>query len=440
MKTPVPYHIDYFLGKRALKKIQSAEDNWMYQDVTLAALHMATAGYLEEANELLECLWKHKWPHTEDVWLPDQSFEVLWYADGNRPVSAPFASKPIDIIELAHRKYCASEHRLGSYRMQRGPDFTWEMLPPGFRSAYLASALDDVMPSASLELQALAGLEEYLESWNGNVADMFYGDASCLAAELAAKIGRTERAIHFAQLWARKYPEFPLGYNFPCMSSNRHVAPFLLQGILSEAIGLTKVCCQSYLKNLKAAVDARMKRGRKLAYGKWTWEKLLTSAGKRAIKGEPDLFTKEERKSKWLGRQPATDAEIVAAEKRMDLKLPPDYVGFLRASNGLSALSSTAPPLLDVGRIGWLRDAVDSATLDILKDYPGENLSEAIESSILVSELKESDMVLLVPPRPNEDQWQCWFLAHWVPGEIRYPSFRHYVEEVFQNSQTETVA
>lgn len=441
MNTPIPHHIDCFLGKRALKKIQSVEDNWMYQDITLAALHMATAGCLDEANELLECLWKHKWPHIEDVWLPDQSFEVLWYASGKRPLAAPFAQRPIEGIELAHRNYCASEHILGIYRMQRGPGFTWEMLPVGFRSAYQACALNGVMPSSASELEALAGLEDYLKNPNASVADIFYGDAACLATELAAKNQRTEQAISFAQLWARRYSETAgRGFNFPCMASNRYAASLLLQGVLAEPLGLTKASCQLHLKSLKVAVAARMKQGRKLAYGKWTWEKLLSSASKRAIKSEPDLFTKDERKSKWLGRVPASGDSITAVEKRLNIKLPADYTEFLRVSNGLSALSGTAPALLACEKIGWLKKSVDAELLNILDAYYSEDVSRAMESCILISEIEGTDMVLLLPPHASNDRWECWFFAHWVPGEIRYPSFRHFLEHEFQSLPTGDVA
>ena len=440
LKAPVLYHIDYFLGKRALKKIQSVEDNWMYQDVTLAALHMATAGCLDEANDLLESLWKHKWPHTKDVWLPDQSFEVLWYASGKRPETVPFVQKSIDSIELAHRRY-GREYILDSYRMQRGPDFSREMLPLGHRSNYLACPAGDLMPSAAEELEALAGLEEYIRNYEDGKPDCTYYEATCLAAELAAKNGRTEQAVFYAQLWARRYSEVEGGgCNFPCMASNRHVAPLLLQGSLSEALGLTKATCQSYLKGLKTAVDARMKRGRKLAYGKWTWERLLTAISKRAIKAQPDSYPKDERKSKWLGQQPATNDAITAVEKRLNVKLPFDYAEFLRTSNGLSALSGTAPALLAAEKVDWLKDSINSEMLNILKDYPGEDFSPAIESSLLISEIEETNMVLLIPPHPGNDQWQCWFVAHWIPGEMRFPSFRHYLEQVFQDLQTEAVA
>src|SRR5262249_47517331 len=141
--------------------------------------------------------------------------------------------------------------------------------------------------------------------------------------------------------------------------------------------------------------------------------------------------TKEQRKGKWIGRDKTTEEAIKAAETRLQTQLPADYTEFLRASNGFSALSSATPPLLPVESIGWLKDKVDAEMMAILKEYPGDDLPQVLESSLLISELLETDMILLVPPADSSGTWQCWFFAHWVPGEIRYPSFRHYFEEAF---------
>ena len=90
--------------------------------------------------------------------------------------------------------------------------------------------------------------------------------------------------------------------------------------------------------------------------------------------------------------------------------------------------------------MNWLKHLIDSETLDILKEYSGENVSSAIESSLLVSKLEGTEMVLLLPQHSGNDRWECWFFAHWVPGQVRYPTFRHYLEQTFQNLQTGAAA
>jgi len=113
-----------------------------------------------------------------------------------------------------------------------------------------------------------------------------------------------------------------------------------------------------------------MKRGRKLAYGKMDLERLLQAASKKAVKSQPDSFTKEERKQKWLGHPPASNEAIAAAETRLKAKLPLIF-NFLRISNGFSAFSITGvPALLGIEEL-ITQNSVDSALINILKDsYP----------------------------------------------------------------------
>jgi len=301
-----------------------------------------------------------------------------------------------------------------------------------------------VLLSLVVKNQALKGLQKWIEKWVDplkNADRVVFDDALCVAAELAAKNGQNEAAEQVCKLWAStliKIDNCP--FSFPSLTSNRYLARLFLKGILAEPLGLTKEACQQYLKSLKSAVDARMKLGRRLVYGKWTWEKLLTMAGKQAIKTEPDRFTKEQRKAKWIGGDKAPDEAIKAAETRLQLQtgLPTDYVEFLRVSNGFSAQSSTAPPLLSVENIGWLKDKVDAQIMEAFKEYP-DDVPRVLDSSLLISEQTEADMVLLVPPGKSGDTWQCWFFAGWIPGEMRYPSFRHYFEDAFGQLKDQNV-
>jgi hypothetical protein len=429
--------LTYRLGKKAVRRIQSVADREMYYEVTEAALFMATAGFLDEGNQLLHCLWKHKWPHLEDCWLPDQSFEVLWHAKGERPLNVPFEKKPIEVIELAHRRYMTRD----------GYDYLSHLPMPDVasqelhgldllrRSCRLACPPreEQKLPSSNQEMEALEGLARHVVE-SGDADAHHGGRTIVLAAELAARNELADQAVAHAQLWAAYCPERWLGYNFPIMASNRHVAPLLLKGILAEPFGLTKPVCQTYFKSLVAAVEARMKRGRKLVYGKWTWERLLTAASKRAIKAQGALFTPEQRKGKWLGSPAASDVAIAATEARLHCQLPTDYLEFLRVSNGLPALSATTARLREVERVGHLVTETSTDLVAILKEHHEDDALASFDRSIQISDLGEmgGELVLLIPPASPDDPWQTWFYAPWVPGVIRYPSFRHFLEQTFQ--------
>jgi hypothetical protein len=423
--------VEEVVGRHALRTIQSADDDAMYVAATAAAMYMATAGFLEEANGLLGRLWSYNWPHSRNCWLADRGLEVLWYAAGSRPSSVPFAPQPIDRIELAHRVYMAMDAWAGPL-----PTRPWQVLN-GLdllrRSMHLACPPTDdgPMPSQEDELEALAGLDKYLADIEpiGWIPPL----ALCLAAELAARNGRAEQATHYAVRWAEGYPTFWANCVFECMACNRHMAPLLLQGILAAPLRLTAESCRRYLEALLAAVNARMKHGRTLVYGAWSWPRLLAAISKQAIAAEPDMYTPEERRSQWIGRAGASEAAIAAAEARLRVQLPPDYLEFVRASNGLSPVASTSPRLLPIEEIDYLRHVADPEMFDIYKGYPGDDMPAAIESCILASDRDAEEMVLLIPPLTAGAQWQTWFFAHWVPGEIRYPSFRHYMEETLQD-------
>jgi hypothetical protein len=64
-------------------------------------------------------------------------------------------------------------------------------------------------------------------------------------------------------------------------------------------------------------------------------------------------ITDTRRATAWLGHDPASEDEVLAAERRLGARLPPSYRNFLLASNGLI---SAGVPLLPVQQTGWLRD------------------------------------------------------------------------------------
>jgi hypothetical protein len=59
-----------------------------------------------------------------------------------------------------------------------------------------------------------------------------------------------------------------------------------------------------------------------------------------------------QREAGWLGYEPASADAILAAERRLGVRLPPSYRNFLLASNGWSTMAYSLD-LLKVEEIGW---------------------------------------------------------------------------------------
>lgn len=165
------------------------------------------------------------------------------------------------------------------------------------------------------------------------------------------------------------------------------------------------------------------------------WKRYLTSAA---------LSTE------WCGQPPAPESEILKAEARLGVTLPPSYRSFLSISNGWRPFDSFIESLLSVQEIERFRSA-DPERLAILQEcYAEDNISddeyfdyetpkhiEAMRTRYYPDSLLlgkdwggESDMVLLNPHIVFPDgEWEAIFFANWVPGNTRYRSFREFVEK-----------
>ncbi|MFC3994359.1 SMI1/KNR4 family protein [Nocardiopsis sediminis] len=83
--------------------------------------------------------------------------------------------------------------------------------------------------------------------------------------------------------------------------------------------------------------------------------------------GRRDPFVSEaQRSAEWLGFEPAGEEEILAAEQRLGVRLPPTYRNFLLTSNGWKMLSY-AVDAFPVTDIGWFPD-VDPMLFEVWSD------------------------------------------------------------------------
>ncbi len=154
-------------------------------------------------------------------------------------------------------------------------------------------------------------------------------------------------------------------------------------------------------------------------------------------------FTAEVREARWLGTSGVSQAEVVALEERLGVALPASYRQFLRTSNGWLDTTESIERLLPIHEVGWARDidpemigpSMETGDSIHVPDaeyfvYGDEQDCCAIRTEYLADMLKIShtphatDVYLLNPRVVTPDgEWEAWYLAHWLPGAIRYRSF-----------------
>ncbi|GHJ42156.1 SMI1/KNR4 family protein [Streptomyces sp. TS71-3] len=131
--------------------------------------------------------------------------------------------------------------------------------------------------------------------------------------------------------------------------------------------------------------------------------------------GRGDVDTVQ-RRTRWLGYGPAGEKEILAAEDRLGIRLPPSHRNFLLASNGWSAIAHSLYELVKVEEIGWFPDA-DPGMWDAWSH--DEDITEQLRRSILLSGPADGDYWLLDASSIGPDgEWRAYW---WWAGDGEDP-------------------
>src|SRR4051794_30393112 len=94
---------------------------------------------------------------------------------------------------------------------------------------------------------------------------------------------------------------------------------------------------------------------RRMAAADWQaliarWSRAYIRSGSEGAAGVQGAPTGE-----GLGRSPATDAELAAAESRLGRPLPPSLRAFLGVSNGLTATGGAFGAIAGTSGLAWMR-------------------------------------------------------------------------------------
>ena len=182
------------------------------------------------------------------------------------------------------------------------------------------------------------------------------------------------------------------------------------------------------------------------------WEPLLRKWSEETLDRLDDAVLAqvpaEARSSRYLGGSGASDADIAALEQRIGRALPESYRSFLQTTNGMfwpmhgvtqlyaaaevDRLDRRNKPVLDAWQEGsGSRPPVSDAEYsryDPDQD-PAHFRIEYLASSLEVGSMANEDLLLLNPQVINaEGEWEALFMAFWLPGAQRYPSFLQAIE------------
>lgn len=167
-------------------------------------------------------------------------------------------------------------------------------------------------------------------------------------------------------------------------------------------------------------------------------KKHLQSISKNAILLNPDAFTAAEKQAQWIGKTPATDVEIAAAETRIGIKLPQDVVDFYKTSNGTSEiLSHTFSGFMPLESIGWLNELIP----ETVENYAGisEEYGNALKNSIIIAGVNHVHNILLIQPFGAHKNWRYWEFAHYIPGENAFEGIGNYLERIDDFLKTQVI-
>jgi hypothetical protein len=427
-------HVLGDLGQKALLSSQNLVD--AYRLVTDSAVYMASCSFVNEANRLLTALWSRH-AHCQNVWLADRAMTVLWHHSANFPPNVPFRIETIEAIEVAHRAYMSGN--------RWSPEFlnNERACSPGqLATKQLAKAMVEIcpngiwMPTREADLQGIADFEAFQGSGFCHGYDAF--STLTNLAELCAKYGRVEDAERYIMNWHEEFVRYSYNFTFECLPAYPHASQLLLTGLLTKVFELDAESCEHYLQEWLEIVVRRFGGGSQLIYEKLDWGRLLERITHCAT--EQGNVESPRTENQELCHDSASQEELDTLEARLMVGLPDDYRDFLRSSNGFEPTDHAAVRVKGTADVDWLRNVYS----DVIEIWSESGVGVDLERSLLIGDLDGEQQLLLVPSRSRLDsddcKWECWFFAHWVPGEVRFSSFRAWFEHVLLKLESDNAA
>lgn len=411
-----------------LRSIQAGDPDSIYRDVSNKAAEWAICGFIEEANDLLDILWRYDRKNFEKDPRTSKAFQFMWDVSGIMPRSGlPFEPGDLERMEKENLDYFLVQWGIPAIKNLATPLSETEV-----DSLYVKAIYFCVTNMEPVE-EILKSLKRFL--LESSIATHYtHFQAATLGCLLAAQHGYKEHLPEFLDIWAAGYLKYPTKYTASFLMSNRSLARVLLTEYLAPRLSVTKSDCLSETKAFEEALKERSEKGRRLIYGHLSWKELLRRISFLSIKQEQLEFSPDVTEQQWLGYEPALLEDILAKEEELGIRFPADYKEFLLVSNGFRMSTNTAPTFCPVHEVVFLRDKMPEM-IDGWKDLVDEVTINSFRQSILIGGVDDEQQMFLGPIGDNN--WVCWFFAYWMPGEWQYQSLRFYMEYVLQGLENE---
>lgn len=134
-------------------------------------------------------------------------------------------------------------------------------------------------------------------------------------------------------------------------------------------------------------------------------------------------LTEEQLRTRWLGREPASEQQMAATEERLGVRLPPSLRGFLLASNGWGPVSAYTSMLSPCERIDWFHNTHDDF-IDGFREAAEDAGEEIAEDEMFLHALSlaqgEDTILLDTRSASAEGEYEA-YLLHVGGGHLSEP-------------------
>ena len=192
----------------------------------------------------------------------------------------------------------------------------------------------------------------------------------------------------------------------------------------------------------------------------FNWQKFLKRESRKAIEDyqqvksqeKPPIwasyfeFPSEVISSEWLGFPGASEEQIVAAETRLGVTLPPSYRDFLKVTNGWRDSPGTLK-FRSTEEIDWFcvesQDWIDEWNYLFRNQEIGDEeyfsygqgwkqklRIEYMQTALQISDYDDGDVFLLNPQIIHHEEWEAWILSTHYGGAKRFRSFQEMLQTI----------